>query len=282
MSFSLKTRSTKLLYKAFIAMLLALITSQPVSAAVTLVYFRAAGSPTQISLEWETASEIDMVGFYILKSETLSGDYEPISSLIHSLGDSFGGATYLHVDSSINQGQTYYYKLQVLDRNQNSEYFGPITGYAGNETLTPTPTNTLTAISATSTITVTGTIAPTLTKTSPSPTRTRTPVPLPTTKPQVLASTRTATIIIAPSAQILNIITNSPEPNNVGIPTATNSYQKIILPSKTMPATDNVPQQSAPQNKDVIGWLLVGIGGSGLFIGAGWLVWAIIRQKSSK
>ncbi len=282
MHFSIKTRLIILFSNILIAVLLTLMILQPASAAVTLIYFRATGSPTQISLEWETASEIDMVGFYILKSETFSGDYEPISTLIHSLGDSFGGATYFHIDSSVAPGQTYYYKLQVLDRNQNSEYFGPITGYAGNETLTPTSTNTQVVISAMPTITVTGTIAPTLTKTSLSPTRTRTPVPLPTTTPQILSSTRTATTTIAPSAQVQNQITNIPEPNDIGLLTETNSDPKILLPSKTISATDNAPQQSGPKNKDVIEWLLVGVGGSGLLIGAGWLVWAITRQKSSK
>lgn len=268
---------------SFIAALLTLMNLKPASAAVTLVYFRAAGSSTQISLEWETASEIDMVGFYILKSGTLLGDYEPISTLIYSLGDSFGGATYSHADSSVTPGQTYYYKLQVVDRNQNSEYFGPIIGYAGTETLTPTLTNTLPpAITTTPSATSSGTISPTLTRTSISPTRTYTPNPLPTTTMQVLASTRTATITIIPSEQIRAPIPTISEISTVDIPTATNSNLIIIMPGKTVSATISASPQTETQNSDIIGWLLVGAGGSGLFIGAGWIIWVLIQQKSSK
>lgn len=275
---------TRIIYRIVFATILALggVLSTVISglSAVTLVYFRATGSPAQVDIEWQTASEVDMVGFYVLRSDTLAGIYSDISGLILAQGDALGGATYPFIDHGVTQGQTYYYKLQVLDRNQQSEYFGPVSAYAGTETLTPTPTPTMTTqVSGNTASPTTNSLTPTKTATAANPTRTRTPVPFPTVTLEKLAVTRTSTIAVA--TLVIPEITETTELTlTYTQPAGSTPIDESItlLPGLTSTSFFNTPVPE-PKGDNLVGWLLVGIGGSGLVIGIGWLIWALLRQK---
>ncbi|PKN86385.1 MAG: hypothetical protein CVU46_07825 [Chloroflexi bacterium HGW-Chloroflexi-8] len=146
----------------------------PVDAAVTLVRFEIVYSThSSITLEWETATEFDNLGFKVLRSLTEGGEFTQIGDFIAAEGSAVSGFIYQFTDNSATDEQTYFYKLEVIDLNSVSEFFGPITNRSPaqatqtNTTSMSTSTRTLTAThTQTGTAIITATITPTLTETS--------------------------------------------------------------------------------------------------------------------
>ena len=148
-------------------------------AAVTLVYFRASGVSNGVLLEWETASELDNLGFFVNRSLSQNSGYTRASEFIQASGDPLLGGYYQYTDTSALNGTTYWYKLEAIDIQSNSElYDPPVSVIAGtNRTATPTRTATVTA-SGLQTRTATPTARTrTPTATSTSRGRSRTPTP---------------------------------------------------------------------------------------------------------
>jgi len=86
--------------------------------AITISSFDAKLKATKILITWETGSEIDNLGFNILRSESESGPYTKINKkLIKSKGSSTKGASYKLKDKNIEAGKTYWYKLEDIDSN---------------------------------------------------------------------------------------------------------------------------------------------------------------------
>ena len=82
--------------------------------SVELSYFSGNHQPFQgIQLKWETRSERNNSGFYILRSVNADGDFESISPLISS--NSSG--KYEFVDQQVENGVCYYYCLQDVQLN---------------------------------------------------------------------------------------------------------------------------------------------------------------------
>ncbi len=184
--------------------------ARPVQAAVTLVYFSAevepapAGSSSayRVRLEWETATEVDNIGFYIRRGqgtfsnaaamERIQVDECPQSSsdssqpvlFIPARGDTLGGAIYAFCDPNVTPGQAYFYVLEDIDLNNVSGYHGPELAPVGTQLPTQSPTSTLTRTPTPTpslTITPNPSLSPTVTRTpTRTPTRTRTPVRTPT------------------------------------------------------------------------------------------------------
>jgi hypothetical protein len=117
-------------------------------ANVDLLYFRAESGTDSVTLEWETASELDNLGFNILRS-----DADDISSavvinpfLIPSLvGGQPIGAYYEWPDDDVEANITYSYWLQDIDFNGGVEEHGPIEASltSGNTIPTIPPVNTV-------------------------------------------------------------------------------------------------------------------------------------------
>lgn len=93
---------------------------------VTLISFTITVSDGNVILEWETASEIDNAGFYIKRSEEKDGEYIRITDLIPAEGGERDGATYTFTDKNVEDGVTYYYKLEDIDFSGVSIFRGPI------------------------------------------------------------------------------------------------------------------------------------------------------------
>ena len=95
--------------------------------AVTLAYFWAEGGVGEITLAWETASELDTVGFYLYRSQALNGPYLPLTGdLIPSQAPgSVQGGDYTWVDQDVVPGVTYYYKLEDVDFHGRRTLHGP-------------------------------------------------------------------------------------------------------------------------------------------------------------
>ena len=86
-----------------------------------------------VTVEWSTASELDTVGFNLLRGESPDGPFEQVNeALIPSTGDTLTGGSYRYEDSTVIAGKTYYYMLEEIESNGNSNRHGPITVQASN------------------------------------------------------------------------------------------------------------------------------------------------------
>ncbi len=85
-----------------------------VDAEVGLVYFRA--TPTgngNILVEWQTATELDMVGFRLSRSLSATGGFTEIQTE-PAQGNASTGANYSYVDTHVAPGTRYYYLLESI------------------------------------------------------------------------------------------------------------------------------------------------------------------------
>jgi hypothetical protein len=105
-----------------------------VVAAVVLISFEATPQEDSILITWETASEVDMFGFYVQRAPYVTPEIADcadipdrirISNLIPSEGDIIG-ASYDFTDTSAEAGSTYYYCLEAVEIDGGLELHGPI------------------------------------------------------------------------------------------------------------------------------------------------------------
>lgn len=102
------------------------------SLVVDLVSFTAEALENRVLLEWETACEIDNVGFHIWRTETEDTEYVSITDyLIPAEGGPTWGATYSYEDFDVVPGRTYYYKLEDIDYAGVSTFHGPVSAWVG-------------------------------------------------------------------------------------------------------------------------------------------------------
>jgi hypothetical protein len=107
------------------------------TTAVTLSSFTATGYDGEVLLEWQTASELNNLGFHLYRATSETGPYERITaSVIPGLGSSPEGARYRYVDPGLTNGATLYYKLEDIETTGNTKQHGPVsaTPEAGAET----------------------------------------------------------------------------------------------------------------------------------------------------
>jgi hypothetical protein len=96
--------------------------------AVTLAFFDAYASRGNLVVEWQTALEVDLLGFYLYRSTAPEGDYAEVSGGLIPAGapGSMGGSEYRWVDDDASAGVTYYYKLEGVDSHGNRTSHGPV------------------------------------------------------------------------------------------------------------------------------------------------------------
>ena len=103
-----------------------------VSVWILLIFVIAAtgcsliGEP-ELTITWETESELDIIGFNLLRSESEDGPFEKINpDLIPPANDPNVGGEHTYVDSDVVNGVTYFYILETIDRQGNSSKSDPI------------------------------------------------------------------------------------------------------------------------------------------------------------
>ncbi len=97
------------------------------TTAVTLSSFTARPFDGGVELRWETASELQNLGFHLYRSESSGDPYTRItSSLISGLGSSPTGKSYSYVDSGLVNGRMYFYKLEDVETTGRTEMHGPV------------------------------------------------------------------------------------------------------------------------------------------------------------
>jgi hypothetical protein len=87
----------------------------------------------EVIVEWTTASELDTVGFNLLRAEAQEGPFEQINaSLVPAGSDVLTGSDYTFTDSSVQDGITYFYMLEEIDLTGETSHHGPIVVKARN------------------------------------------------------------------------------------------------------------------------------------------------------
>ena len=222
-------------------LLIAILTIVPtlaVDAAVTLSSFSASGGDHQVLVTWQTATEFDNAGFIIWSSDFEDGPYDPVSDFVPSQGGGVTGGNYSFVDTEVENGVRYFYKLEAIALDQSSEYYGPISAVAG----VPTPTATQ---GPTSTPTKTSTLMPSATVPTNTPTVTRT-----------LRSTRTPTLIVPTSSfQASASLATGPTSTESGYPyppsseSESNPYPMVEIGATNIPTVISEAESSPTPNQ---------------------------------
>jgi len=219
-------------------------------AAVELVSFTATPGDGLILLAWETATEFENAGFFIVRSLSQGGTYNRISPFILAEGDGVTGSEYEYEDQNVTGGVTYYYKLETIGNDQVSEFYGPVSAtiLLATNTSSPTATSTKTPV-----IPYTPTLTPSRTATGPTPTRsitpTRTPTRIPTRTstpsrtpfgtPVSPTTTHSATPILSSTATITPSITTTPSNTPESLPEVVFTEERLDsnIPASRTPIT---------------------------------------------
>ncbi|MEJ5308331.1 MAG: hypothetical protein WHX52_01045 [Anaerolineae bacterium] len=99
-----------------------------VPTAVSLVSFEATPRQGTILVTWETAMELDHVGFNLYRSTAVNGPYTQLNADLippQFPGEIMGGA-YDWLDTNVQPGVTYFYKLEDIDVKGVSTFHGPV------------------------------------------------------------------------------------------------------------------------------------------------------------
>lgn len=184
------------------------------SANVELSDFSVELEEDHLLILWETASELDNLGFHLWRGQTnaLVSATRLTSSLIPSaVGGQPVGASYEYPDETVQSGVIYFYWLEAIDVNGNSDFYGPENGTVGGGGGNILPTDT-----------PAGTSAPTST-------------PAPTNSPP-------------PTSQLPASPTPQPQVTNPPPATATRPPSPTLPP----PATPQLPATITPANNPVL------------------------------
>jgi len=80
-----------------------------------------------VTINWETASEVNTAGFNIYRSESPDGPWEKINKeLIPPSEDPVRGGKYQFEDTHAEPGKTYYYQLEEVELTGKTTRFDPI------------------------------------------------------------------------------------------------------------------------------------------------------------
>ena len=96
--------------------------------AVTLAAFSAAPQQAAILVTWETASELDTLGYNLYRSLSATGPWTRLNTTLipSQYPGQVTGGIYKWRDQTVAPGNTYYYLLEVLDIHDGSLEHGPI------------------------------------------------------------------------------------------------------------------------------------------------------------
>ena len=98
--------------------------AQPLAA--TLVSFTAEAEENQVLVSWETASEIDTLGFTIYRSDGADNELAVLAFVPSQSPGSTAGAAYTYADAGVAAGQTYWYWLESVDLAGVTRMHGPV------------------------------------------------------------------------------------------------------------------------------------------------------------
>jgi hypothetical protein len=237
-----------LVRRAGFLILLFALTPAIARAAVELISFEATPIGKSVRVTWVTGSEVDMLGFDLQRATAPEAEYLSIV-FVWAKGE-IVGASYEHTDTDVEYGQTYYYQLEAIESDEDSEFHGPISitvPFPVTDTPTPSPSPSPGPPPPPPAVTSTPTPGPTSTPptgTPPTstpthtPTRTRTPTYTPTAGG---GNENTPTETVPPT------FTQTPMPERAIVVVTVMPEPEIDLSNATVtPGSDPTPQPTAP------------------------------------
>jgi hypothetical protein len=82
---------------------------------------------TEVVVRWTTESEVGILGFHVLCSGDEFGPFERISTaVIPCRGNSSSRTEYVFGDKNIENGKSYWYRIEELNTDGTSRLFGPV------------------------------------------------------------------------------------------------------------------------------------------------------------
>ena len=218
---------------------------QPQSSplAVELLCFNVYGGDGAVEVEWQTATELETAGFFLMRSRDEGEEFQNISDfIVHCDDGGLVGGYYTFRDEAVNNGQQYLYKLVEVVSAQETNEYGPLAVIPAVPTATFTPSASPTP---SPTATPTATYTPTPTPTSDEGTSTQVPSvrgnPTDTPRP-----TATATVYQQATGTPTPDSTTGPSPTTPS-PTETESAGTALpVPSHTFTPNAVVAQSTDP------------------------------------
>jgi len=107
------------------------------SLPVFLTSFSAVPQNSHILIKWTTQSEINTLGFKVLRRVHSTGDFAPVSSLIRGAGNSTIEHRYQFIDRDVQPDVTYYYRLKDIDFNGHSAVHAIVSASLSGQTEEP-------------------------------------------------------------------------------------------------------------------------------------------------
>ena len=99
---------------------------------VTLIDFKAHNDNGRVVVEWETASEQNTLGFYLVRLDAATGEYLSITDgLLPGLITNPKGGSYSLIDRGAFPGETYRYILVEVERDGKQIVYGPFSVSVG-------------------------------------------------------------------------------------------------------------------------------------------------------
>jgi len=96
---------------------------------VELASFSAALEGGALQITWQTASEVDLLGFNLYRAEAVDGERIKVNDELIPTSVPPGsptGAAYAYTDTGAAWGQSYVYWLEAVDIRGNGEWHGPV------------------------------------------------------------------------------------------------------------------------------------------------------------
>ena len=95
------------------------------------IYSILFGFDPGVLIQWNTASEVETVGFNLYRSDVEEGPFEQINqAIIPASSDPFTGSSYSYRDYDTEAGNTYYYKLEDVSINGKTKFHPPVSATA--------------------------------------------------------------------------------------------------------------------------------------------------------
>jgi hypothetical protein len=106
--------------------------------AVTLAGFSVDQKPGRVIVSWQTAQEIDLLGFNLYRSSELGGERQRLNGtlIVAQWMGGLGGTTYEFDSAGLAPGSAYYYWLEVVSMDGDENY-GPVSVVGYHWTFVP-------------------------------------------------------------------------------------------------------------------------------------------------
>jgi hypothetical protein len=99
-----------------------IVVTAPTASA--LASFEPTPKNKRVDVRWQTASEINVIGFKVWRAPKLNGTYVQVNDGLISANQpgSLTGGTYIFKDKGLRPGKRYFYKLELVGPDGSSEW----------------------------------------------------------------------------------------------------------------------------------------------------------------